>query len=155
MDDSIAKLESASDVIRRVAGMLHPSRLEQTGLVDTLRWYAKAMSGDLLKVRAELPEKPVPMSTESSIVLFRLVQECLNYVVARGGSREVVVRLSGTSTLLLEVAIKGATPYGLQDALSTGAGFVGVRERLRQLGGTLKFQSGGSQTVIEAALAAG
>jgi signal transduction histidine kinase len=43
-------------------------------------------------------------------------------------------------------------PFGLHDALTTGAGFAGVRERLRQLGGTLKFASGGDHSVIEAAL---
>ena len=152
VDDSIARVEGASDVIRRVAGMLHPSRLEQSGLVDTLRWYANAMSGELLSVRAELPEKPIPMPVECEIVLFRLVQECLNYIVARGGSREVIVRLSGKNPLLLEVTITGATSFGLQDALSTGAGFAGVRERLRQLGGTIKSVSGGDQTVIEVTL---
>jgi PAS domain S-box-containing protein len=152
VDDSIARVEGASDVIRRVAGMLHPSRLEQSGLVDTLRWYVNAMSGVLLSVRAELPAKPIPMPAECEIVLFRLVQECLNYIVARGGSREVVVRLSAKLQLVLEVAITGATQFGLQDALGTGAGFAGVRERLRMLGGTLKSVSGGDQTVIEATL---
>jgi PAS domain S-box-containing protein len=152
VDDCIARVEAASDVIRRVAGMLHPSRLEQSGLVDTLRWYANAMSGESLRVRVELPKEPVPMSSEHEIVLFRLVQESLNYVVGRGGQREVVVRLKTKGKLVLELAIKGSMPHGLQDALSTGAGFAGVRERLRHLGGTLKFVSGGDQSIIEAQL---
>lgn len=152
VDDSIARVEGASDQIRRVAGMLHPSRLEHTGLVDTLRWYAGAISGDHLKVRAELPDAPIPMSADAEIVLFRLVQECLNYVVARGGKREVLVRLTAAPELLLALRIHGAMPFGLHDALSTGAGFAGVRERLRQLGGTLKFVSGGDHSVIEARL---
>jgi len=150
VDDSIARVEGASDQIRRVAGMLHPSRLEHTGLVDTLRWYAGAVSGELLTVQAELPDKPIPMSGDAEIVLFRLVQECLNYVVARGSQRQVLVRLHDGPELLLEVRIQGAMPFGLHDALTTGAGFAGVRERLRQLGGTLKFASGGDHSVIEA-----
>jgi len=150
VDDSIARVEGASDQIRRVAGMLHPSRLEHTGLVDTLRWYAGAVSGELLTVRAELPDKPIPMSGDAEIVLFRLVQECLNYVVARGTQRQVLVRLHDGPELLLEVRIQGAMPFGLHDALTTGAGLAGVRERLRQLGGTLKFASDGDHSVIEA-----
>src|SRR5688572_26167386 len=51
--DSITKVEAASDVIRRVAHMLHPSRLEQGGLVETLRWYVNAVSGQHLTVTAE------------------------------------------------------------------------------------------------------
>jgi signal transduction histidine kinase len=153
--DSIAKVEAASDVIRRVAHMLHPSRLEQSGLVETLRWYVSAVSGELLDVRAELPAQPIPMPTECEIVLFRLVQESLNYIVARTTMRTVVVRLSRKNTILLEIAIRGAMPFGLRDALSAGPpgpGFAGVRERLRQLGGTLKLVSGGDQSIIEASL---
>jgi signal transduction histidine kinase len=45
-------------------------------------------------------------------------------------------------------------PFGLRDALGSAAGFAGVRERLRQLGGTLKFASGGDRFVIEAMLPA-
>ena len=152
--DSIAKVEAASDMIRRVAGMLHPSRLEQSGLVETLRWYVTAVSGKLLSVRAELPEAPIPMSTECEIVLFRLVQECLNYLVGRGGTRDVVVRVSGTDNVLVQIDITGTTPFGLRDALGTGAGFAGVQERLRHLGGTLKVVSGGDHSIIEATLPA-
>lgn len=150
--DSISKVEAASDVIRRVAGMLHPSRLEQSGLVETLRWYVTAVSGQLLSVRAELPDEPIPMSTDCEIVLFRLVQECLNYVVGRGGTRDVAVRVSGTDTVLIEITITGATPFGLRDALSAGPGFAGVWERLRQLGGTMKVLAGGDHSSIEASL---
>jgi PAS domain S-box-containing protein len=152
VDDSIRKVEAASDVIRRVAGMLHPSRLEHSGLVETLRWYIKAMAGQRLTIRAELPSEPIHLSSQGEIALFRLAQECLNYVVGRGGEREVVVRLSGKVEVLLQIAIKGATPFGMRDALTTGVGFVGVRERLRQLGGTVKFVSGGDQSIIEATL---
>lgn len=152
VDNSIAQVESASDTIRRVAGMLHPSRLAQNGLVETLRWYVNAVSGQLLSVRADLPAGPIPLPGEWEIVLFRLVQECLNYIVARGGARDVVVRLVADADLLLEVTIRGAVPLGLRDALSTGAGFAGVRERLRQLGGTLKFVADAEHAVIEARL---
>src|SRR5205085_8569883 len=65
VEDSIAKVESSSDVIRRVAHMLYPSRLEQGGLVETLRWYVTAVSGERLNVSAELPSQAVPMSREA------------------------------------------------------------------------------------------
>lgn len=155
--DSIHKVESASDVIRRVAHMLHPSRLEQGGLVETLRWYAKAVSGQRLNVRAELPSKPIAMSQETEIVLFRLVQECLNYLVGRSGTREVVLNLSAPGDIQLQIVIQGPLPPGLRDALSSepgdfGVGLSGVRERLRQLGGKLDMMTTNQKTVVEATL---
>ena len=157
VSDSIAKVEAASDVIRRVAHMLHPSRLEQGGLVETLRWYVNAVSGQQLTVTTELPAAPIRMSQEGEIVLFRLVQECLNYIVGRPGARDAHVDLSGDGTVLLKVTIHGPPPLGLRDALydgqgDFGVGFASIRERLRQLGGTLNVIATGDKSVVEAGL---
>jgi signal transduction histidine kinase len=135
--ESIHKVEAASDVIRRVAHMLHPSSLEQGGLAETLRWYAKAVSGERLNVTTELSHSPIPMSKEGEIVLFRLVQECLNYLVGRPGSaRNVAIALDGDPARL-RIIVNGTLPMGLRDALTgpgeASNGLAGVRERLRQL----------------------
>jgi PAS domain S-box-containing protein len=153
--DSIAKVEAASDVIRRVAHMLHPSRLEQGGLVETLRWYVSAVSGQRLSISAELPDKPIGISQEGEVVLFRLLQECLNHIVGRPGTRKVLVQLTGNSKVVLRITINGPLPRGLRDALTTernaiGGGFTGIRQRLRQLDGTLSVMAGDKQSVIEA-----
>ena len=154
--ESIAKVEEASDVIRRVAHMLHPSRLEGGGLVETLRWYVGAVSGERLALRAELPSKPIHMSKESEIVLFRLVQESLNHIVGRPGSREALISLSGDGAVLLRLTIQGSLPLGLRDAVSSRqadiGGVGGVRERILQLGGTLKVMSDEKKSVVEAML---
>ena len=153
--ESIAKVEAASDVIRRVAHMLHPSRLEHGGLVETLRWYVNAVSGQHLTVTAELPTAAIKMSKEGEIVLFRLVQECLNYIVGRSGAREADIHLTGDGVVSLHIAIHGPLPLGLRDALTAGQnefgiGFAGIRERLLQLGGTLNLIAGGNRSVVEA-----
>jgi two-component system sensor histidine kinase UhpB len=155
--DSIGKVEAASDVIRRVAHMLHPSRLEQGGLVETLRWYANAVSGQRLNVSAELPAAAVKMSKEAEIVMFRLLQECLNYLVGRPGARDVVIRLAAKHDVVLQIIIQGPLPLGLRDALLGGQtenslGLAGIRERLRQLGGKLDVMSGEKKAVVEASL---
>jgi PAS domain S-box-containing protein len=154
VEDSIAKVEASSDVIRRVAHMLHPSRLEQGGLPETLRWYVNAVSAERLQVKAEVPAQPVSMPKEAEIVLFRLVQECLNYLVGRPGTRDVTVRLTAKGDVVLAIIIHGPVPFGLLDALSTGGviGLSGIRERLRQLGGKLDVMRGKTKTTVEASL---
>lgn len=158
--DSIAKVEAASDVIRKVAHTLYPSRLDEGGLVETLRWYVQSVSGPRLNAKAELPASAVSLSKEADMVMFRLVQECLNYLVGRPGEREVVVRLETKGGLVLQVVIVGPLPFGLRDALSTGqtqigGGFAGIRERLRQLGGKLDVMTNEHKTVVEASLPRG
>jgi len=154
--ESIQKVEAASDVIRRVAHMLHPASLEQGGLADTLRWYAKAVSGERLQVSTQLSHAAIPMSKESEIVLFRLVQECLNYLVGRPGrARNATLILDGNPARL-QIAVDGPLPVGLRDALAgpgePSAGLAGVRERLRQLGGKLDVIATESRSVVEVTL---
>jgi signal transduction histidine kinase len=155
--DSISKVEAASDTIRRVAHMLHPSRLEEGGLVETLRWYVNAVSGQHLAITAELPTEPIGISKEGEIVLFRLLQECLNYVVGRPGTRQAVVRLSSDRAVLLQIVIQGPLPPGLRDALTSGptdfgGGLTGIREQLVQLGGKLQVMMGEQKSIVEASL---
>ena len=158
LNDSIAKVQASSDVISRVSHMLHPSRLEQGGLAETLRWYVDAVSGQVgFAVEADLPATPIKMSSEGQIVLFRLVQECLSHLMGRGGPREATIRLWADDHVKLEVTIHGPLPPGIRDAVTLSNGdfgvvFAGVRERLRQLGGTLKITTGGAKSLIEASL---
>jgi PAS domain S-box-containing protein len=161
VSDSIGKVEAASDVIRKVAHMLHPYRLEQGGLVETLRWYVSAVTGQGLSVRAALPTESITLSNDAEIVMFRLVQECLNYIIARpagaGTAREVVVQLSARHAIVLQIIVRGSLPFGLRDALlgeqaQNGVTLAGIRERLRQLGGRLDVVSGDQEAVVEATL---
>jgi signal transduction histidine kinase len=158
--ESIGKVEAASDVIRRVAHMVHPSRLEQGGLVETLRWYVNAVSGQRLSISAELPKAPIGISKEGEIVLFRFLQECLNYLVGRPGTRQAVVRLSGDGEVLLQIVVEGSLPPGLRDSLTNGpsdfgVGLAGVREQLRQLGGKVHVIVGDTKSIVEASLPLG
>ena len=158
--ESIRKVEGASDVIRRVAHMLHPSRLEQGGLIETLRWYVKAVSGERLNVRAQLPHSVVTLAKEVEVVLFRLVQECLNYLVGRPGTREVVISIIEQPEVVLQITIEGPLPMGLRDALSAGpgepsAGLPGALDRLRQLGGKFDVITAEHKTVVEASVPRG
>jgi PAS domain S-box-containing protein len=158
VNDSIAKVEAASDVIRRVSHMLHPPRLEQGGLVETLRWYVSAISGQVgFIVDADLPHTPIQVSKEGEIVLFRLVQECLSRLMGRGGLREASIRLTSNAMVRLEITMHGPLPSKIRSAIMSeegdfGVGFAGMRERLRQLEGTLAVTTGSGKTVVEASL---
>jgi signal transduction histidine kinase len=137
--------------------MLHPPRLEQGGLAETLRWYIDAISGQVgFAVDADLSSAPVAIDKEGEIVLFRLVQECLGRMMGRGGSREASIRLDADDRARLEITIHGL-PSRIRSAIMAeegdfGVGFRGIRERLRQLGGALNVTSGDGKTVVEAFL---
>jgi len=89
------------------------------------------------------------------IALFRTLQETLTNVHRHSGSLLVDVRLHlDNQQLRLEIADygKGIPPEQMRRLLDgtadVGVGIAGMRERLRELGGTLEIQSGPTGTSV-------
>ena len=154
----IAKTEATADVIQQISHMLHPPMLEQGGFVEALRSYLEAVPADgRTEVRADLPNKHFNVPRDAEIALFRLVQECLTHLHGTSGPRRVLVRVKGNGVLSLEITIQGALPPHLREDVQEnrgdfGRGLAGLRERLRQLGGTFAIIADSDKAAIEASL---
>ena len=111
-----------------------------------------------IAVQLEMPSDFGRLSKEAEIALFRVVQECLTNIHRHSGSTTAAIRIArqnGTVTLEVRDEGKGIPADRLLVVNSTGTpgvGFRGMRERLRQLGGTLDVQSKGNGTVVAATL---
>lgn len=160
VSESIALAETLSREITTVSYLLHPPRIEGNSLLPSLRWYLDGLSkhrGVAIEVDFPVALEQLPRSIE--VALFRVVQECLAGVFAKPGSLHTTVRLAtDPQSLTLEVSDKSLTlfPQDL-DRLKYGSGELGVgitgmRERIRQLGGSLTVDSASAGTTIRAKL---
>jgi two-component system NarL family sensor kinase len=150
-------LGHASKEIRTISHLLHPPVLEMAGLATALRWYADGFSErSKIKVDVEIPSDFGRLSDDLELAIFRIVQECLTNIHRHSGSATAAIRIRQEgSRLVVQVLDNGkGIPKEKQGQLTesgrTGVGFGGMRERLRQLGGTLEIQSRGNGTVINA-----
>jgi signal transduction histidine kinase len=137
--------------------LLHPPMLDELGLVGAMRDYADGFavrSG--LRIDLELPPDLGGLPRETELALFRVMQEALVNVHLHSGSRTASIRLARTATeLRLEVRDQG---QGIEAAgrLSAGnppggglgVGVLGMRERMRQLGGRLEIESDDHGTCV-------
>lgn len=150
-------LEQASKEIRTISHLLHPPVLEMAGLATALRWYADGFAErSKIKVDVEIPSDFGRLSDDLELAIFRIVQECLTNIHRHSGSATAAIRIRQEgSRLVVQVVDNGkGIPKEKQGQLTesgrTGVGFGGMRERLRQLGGTLEIQSQENGTVINA-----
>ncbi|MDE2049739.1 MAG: sensor histidine kinase [Gammaproteobacteria bacterium] len=136
-------LDEAMDLKRRVVEDLRPSLLDHFGLPTALRAYvdsACAKAG--LRADLTLPEDGVPMSKETAIALFRIVQEGITNIIRHAAARSVTLRF---------VLEREACRFTLRD---DGCGFdaadpkfrwshglMGMRQRVRALGGQFDLES--------------
>lgn len=143
--------EQCSTEIRTASYLLHPPLLDELGLVSALQWLADGLrerSG--IEARLELPRAFERLAPQEELALFRVAQEALTNVHRHSESPWVAIRLSAQSEhIVLEIEDAGR---GISRG-APGVGVAGMRERIRQFGGTLLVDSPpGGGTLIRASL---
>jgi signal transduction histidine kinase len=144
---------------RTLSHLLHPPLLDEAGLASAAKWYVEEFgkrSG--IATKLDLPEHVhrFPLPTETA--LFRILQEALTNVHRHSGSRAVEVRVTAEdSRVVLTVKDFGmGVPREVLDRFwktgNVGVGLAGIRERLKELGGTLEIESNLDGTTLTATI---
>ena len=150
--------ELSSD-LHTLSHELHSSRLEHVGLVSALHGLCREMS-DKYKIEIHVSDSDLrlDMPKDAALCLFRVAQEALGNVVKHSKAKSAQVAVganAGSIWLRVSDAGRGFDP-GLQNA-HAGIGLIGMRERLRLVGGTLVVKSEperGTEILAEVPLAA-
>jgi signal transduction histidine kinase len=159
VNDSAALVQELSQEVRTISHLLHPPLLDEAGLASALRWYIEGFSQrSKIKVDLEIPADFERLGRESETAIFRTVQECLTNIHRHSESPTARIRIAasdGQVCVEVEDQGKGIPPAKQVEMTSTGTpgvGIRGMRERFRQLGGSLDIQSNGKGTLIVARL---
>jgi signal transduction histidine kinase len=146
-----------SNEIRTASYLLHPPLLDELGLMSALRWLADGFherSG--IEVRLDLPNSMPRLSRDEELTLFRVAQEALTNVHRHAQSPWAAVRLrERADAVVLEVEDGGLgarAPGASGSSFPLGVGLAGMRERIRQVGGTFTVRAGDSGTIVQATL---
>jgi PAS domain S-box-containing protein len=156
------KLEQASEVtmactneIRTMSHLLHPPLLEELGLASAIRIYVEgfaARSG--VQVLVEMPEELGRLGNDIEIVLFRVLQESLTNIHRHSGSKTATVQVgadSHHSSIEIQDEGKGKGD-GNSASFRPGIGIMGMRERVKYLGGVLEITSNHNGTRVKAVI---
>jgi signal transduction histidine kinase len=159
INDSAALVQELSQEVRTISHLLHPPLLDEAGLASALRWYIEGFAQrSKIKVDLEVPADFERLDRESETAIFRTVQECLTNIHRHSESptaRICIAASDGHVRVEVEDRGKGIPPEKQFEMASTGTpgvGIRGMRERLRQLGGSLDIHSNGKGTLIVARL---
>jgi signal transduction histidine kinase len=162
LEENVSMVDQISGEIRTISHLLHPPLLDAAGLASALRWYVDGFSErSKIKVDLSIPSELGRLPDEMELAIFRMVQECLTNIHRHSGGASAVIRVAlADHGIVVEVQDSGkGIPKEKQVELKTsdrsGVGFRGMRERLRQLGGTLDIHSDGTGTTVSAAIPLG
>jgi PAS domain S-box-containing protein len=145
--------------VRTLSHLLHPPLLDEVGLASALREYVSGfVTRSNIHVDLELPAELQPLSRDCELSIFRIVQEALTNIHRHSGSATALVRLkTGVERMILEISDQG---HGMDDSVQqnfvqgkgSGVGLRGMRERVRQIGGSLEITSNLNGTSVIATL---
>jgi len=135
--------------IRRVSSELRPPLLDDLGFLPALRALAEDFSQRTgLAVNFRTPVRPLRLSDEAQVALFRTLQEALSNVARHARATRVDVVLStDDATVKLEIRDDGrgfSAPVVDGLPANAHAGMTGMRERAIAVGGDLDARSAGS-----------
>ena len=159
--ESLDLIDELSTEIRTISHLLHPPLLDEVGLSSALSLYLEGFAErSKIKVDLEIPNDFGRLSSDVETTVFRVVQECLTNIHRHSGSPVAKVVVSrGDHDLRVEVQDegKGISSHKRREVEmpgKAGVGIRGMRERVRQLGGSLEINSpaNGKGTVIVARL---
>lgn len=146
------ELVRMSEDVHALSYRLHPSILDDLGLVEALRTECSRVAHQAhLQVELNADEIPMGIDRDSSLCLFRIAQEALNNVAQHADAVSVKVALGREAQgVRLEVSDDGAGFDPQAPPSHPSLGMASMRERVRVLDGELDVHSapGHGTTII-------
>lgn len=127
---------------------LRPASLENKGLADSVRDYAKVWSDrSLIAVEVGVSgEREIPLAREQA--LYRILQEALANVAKHSDATRVAVQLSYTNTSVALIIQDNGAGFDTK-VRSKGFGLQSMRQRAEEMGGIFSIESGATGTTIQ------
>jgi signal transduction histidine kinase len=145
LQEAKAVAEQALRAVRDLAVGLRPSVLD-LGLLPALQWQARHFSKRSgIPVTVHADGSFMHLSEEHKTCVYRVVQETLTNCArhARATKADVTLREAGGA---LEVTVRDdGRGFDTREARQGGLGLLGIEERVRELGGTLRIESAPGQ----------
>jgi two-component system sensor histidine kinase UhpB len=139
-------IDNAVGVTRRVISDLHPTILDDLGLVAALEWqcgqFHKRTGIACEVIGAEDKDDEKTLDKTTAINLFRIFQEALTNVAQHSGATRVSAEFhQGDDETILSISDNGRGLPEKHVIAQTSYGMRGMRERVAQLGGQILFDS--------------
>jgi signal transduction histidine kinase len=134
--------EQTMQSVRNLAMGLRPSMLDDLGLEPALRWQAQEFSRHSgIPVSMETDGNLENLSESVRTCIFRVVQESLTNCARHAEADNVRIAVHGSQDRINLTIQDDGKGFDTTSIGSHGLGLIGMEERIKELGGTLKIAS--------------
>jgi signal transduction histidine kinase len=153
IESSLDLTDKAIQIVQDISARLRPGMLDYLGLIAAIEWQVEEFqkrSG--IRCVLELPPMDLPLDSDRSTAMFRILQEALTNVARHASAKTVEVRLVESAdayTMSITDDGVGISQEKIRDPKSLG--LLGMRERLFPFRGICTIQmglQGGTELVV-------
>jgi signal transduction histidine kinase len=155
--EGVALCDQVIDELRTLSYLLHPPLLDEAGLAIALQTFVRGfVKRSAINAELVVLEDIGRLPADTETALFRVVQESLANVHRHSGARSAVVWLThenGEAVIRIQDDGRGITAMSADKPGTgqlVGVGILGMRQRVRQLGGRLEIESDSHGTTVTA-----
>jgi PAS domain S-box-containing protein len=147
LEDSIQLVDSMSDHLNEMILDLHPSMLDDLGLIPTLRWYVKRFEDRTqIKVNLRVKHSKQQQTKDIETVLYRIIQEALTNTAKHAQAENAQISINQRKASLKVTIQDDGQGFDAEKVSSLpvherGSGLTGMRERLLTVNGKLDISS--------------
>ena len=153
-------VDRANQQVRSMSHLLHPPLLDEVGLLAAVRWYLDGMT-KRSGIATSLEVQPVDfprLACDVETAIFRIIQEALTNVFRHARASKAWVTLNQKQGHVVVKVSDNGTGLGPEVADlrpgSVGIGLGGMRQRVKEFGGTLQLSNAGPGTLVEVVIPA-
>jgi signal transduction histidine kinase len=143
MQELLAQVRHLSSSVHDLSRQLHPSKLEQLGLVAAIGGLCHELARTHgLKIEFTHRQIPPVIPPDTAVCLYRIAQEGLGNAIKHSGAQRASVELSGTADAISLQIVDDGTGFDPRLIRGKGGlGLVSMRERVLHLGGEIAIDS--------------
>lgn len=152
---SISELcDHLMQVVRSMMKQLHPMVLTELGLKATLidlieHWHERNTT---LSIHLDCDDRVNDLEKNTAIQVYRLVQECLTNINRHAQASHVTIQLAQDKNKHFKLSVIDNGKGCDLEQMSSGFGLLGMKERIKSLGGEFTIQSHPQAGMIISAL---
>jgi signal transduction histidine kinase len=136
------RLAALSESVHSLSRQLHPSILDELGLVDALRSECLSLEQrDGIRVRFQSRDVPTDIPSDVALCVYRVAQESLRNVARHARCSRASVQLGGTERVLVLCVRDKGIGFEVAARGKTGLGLESMRERARLIRARLSIRS--------------
>jgi signal transduction histidine kinase len=159
--DVVALLDRTIQNVRSLSHLLHPPLLDEVGLRSAIQWYVDGLS-ERSGIETSLDVQPTTfprLAPRLETTIFRIIQEALTNVFRHSGASRAWVTLNEQEGhVMVKVRDNGKGVDEQVEELrdeSLGIGIGGMKQRVKEAGGTLQLVNAMPGTIVEVVIPCG